>query len=122
VASGGGIRWEGDLNEARLQLIGPKIKRAMVVASAKTAAEGEAWMKSSAKWRDQTGNARNGLGGQSVVTTNKVATVFYHTVPYGIWLEVRWDGKYAVIGPAVERFAPRMMGLVAKLAFTQGGS
>ncbi len=115
-----GIRWEGDLNEQRLQQIGPQIKRAMVAAAMKVAPEGEAWMKSNATWRDQTGNARNGLRGQAIVSKNRVAVVFSHSVPYGIWLEVRWDGKYAVLVPAVERFAPRTMELVARLAFSKG--
>jgi hypothetical protein len=115
-----GFRWEGDLNEQRVQQIGPHIKRAMVAASAKVAPEAEAWMKSNAKWTDRTGNARNGLGAKSVVNKNQVAIVLYHSVPYGIWLEVRWDGKYAVINPAVEHFAPRYVALVAALAFKKG--
>jgi hypothetical protein len=114
------FRWEGDLNEQRLQQIGPHIKRAMVAAAGKVAPEGEAWMKANAKWTDRTGNARNGLGGDVRVTKNSVAIVFYHSVPYGIWLEVRWDGRYAVIRPAVERFAPRAMELVARLTFSGG--
>ncbi len=118
--SGSGFRWEGDLNEQRLQQIGPNIKRAMVAAAGKTAPEAEAWMKENARWTDRTGNARNGLGADVRVSSNKVAVIMYHSVPYGIWLEIRWDGRYAVIGPAVERFAPRMVDLVAKLAFKKG--
>lgn len=120
ATGGGGFRWEGDLNEQRLQQIGPTIKRAMVAAATKVAPEGESWMKANANWRDQTGNARNGLGGRTSISKNKVAIIFYHSVPYGIWLEVRWDGRYAIILPAVERFAPRTMELVAKLAFRKG--
>ena len=117
MAGGGGFRWEGDLNAQRLQQIDPLVRRAMAAAATKVAPEGEAWMKANAKWRDQTGNARNGLGGSAKISSDSVAVVFYHSVPYGIWLEVRWDGRYAIIMPAVERFAPRMLELVAKLVF-----
>lgn len=114
------IRWEGNLNEQRIQQIGPSIKRAMVAAAGRTATQGEAWMRTNAKWTDRTGNARNGLRGTSRVSTNKVAVVFSHSVPYGIWLEVRWDGRYAIIEPAVAHWAPKMMDLVARLAFSEG--
>jgi hypothetical protein len=115
------FHWEGDLNEQRIQQIGPTIKRAMVAAAGRTAPQAEAWMKSNARWTDRTGNARNGLTARSVVSTNSVKVVLSHSVPYGIWLEVRWDGKYAIIEPAIQEWAPRMMELVARLAFTKVG-
>jgi hypothetical protein len=113
------FRWEGDLTEQRIQQIGPTIKRAMVAAAGKTAPQAESWMKTNARWTDRTGNARNGLTARSVISTNSVKVVLSHSVPYGIWLEVRWDGKYAIIEPAIREWAPRMMDLVARLAFTR---
>jgi hypothetical protein len=115
-----GIRWEGDLTEQRFQQIGPNIKRAMVAAANRTAPQAESWMRSNASWVDRTGNARNGLQAQVQVSTNSVAIVLNHSVPYGIWLEVRWSGRYAIIGPAIQEFAPKFVGLVAQLAFKRG--
>jgi hypothetical protein len=77
-------------------------------------------MKQDAKWIDRTSNARNGLGARAVSGGGRIAVVLYHSVPYGIWLEVRWDGKYAVIEPAIARFAPLLMDMVAALAFDKG--
>lgn len=110
------FRWRGDL-EGNLKTMGLQNKRAMVVAGNAIAAESQAYMRSNANWQDQSGNARNGLKAQTIVAKNLVAVVLYHSVPYGIWLEVRWSGKYAIIMPTVEVMAPRYMALVAKMMF-----
>lgn len=114
------FRWEGDLKPQRFDQMGLNIKRAMVAAAGKTATEAQGWMRANAKWRDQTGNARNGLGTEVQTSKNNVRVILYHSVPYGIWLEVRWDGKYAIIQPAILHHAPRMMNLIAKLIFKDG--
>lgn len=111
------ISWEGDLTEQRVQQIGPTIKRAMVAAARRSAPQIEGWMRSNAKWIDRTGNARSGLGAEVQVSTNTVAIVLFHSVPYGIWLEVRWSGRYAIIEPAIIEWAPKYVDMVARLAF-----
>lgn len=114
------MTWEGDLTEERIRQIGPATKRAMVAAANRTAPQAESWMRSKASWTDRTGNARSGLRAQVQVSTNSVAIILSHSVPYGIWLEVRWSGRYAIIGPAIQEFAPRYAGLVAAMAFKKG--
>lgn len=111
------MSWEGDLTEQRIQQMGPMIKRAMVAAASRTAPQAEGWMRSNARWIDRTGNARNGLRATTQISTNQVAVVLSHSVPYGIWLEVRWSGRYAIIEPAINEFAPRMIALVGRLVF-----
>lgn len=84
----------------------------------------ENWMKTNAKWTDQTSNARNGLAARYAGASKGVHTmVLFHQVPYGIWLEVRWEGKYAVILPAVQEFGPRVMKTVESILnkFPGGG-
>jgi hypothetical protein len=61
----------------------------------------EGYMKQNASWEDQTGNARNGLTAKPFITPTNVGIDLFHTVPYGIWLETRWSGKYAVIVPTI---------------------
>jgi hypothetical protein len=34
--------------------------------------------------------------------------VFFGSMPYNIWLEVRWSGKYAIIGPVMNSVVPRL--------------
>jgi len=43
----------------------------------------------------------------------------FHTVPYGIWLEVRWEGRYAIISPTLRvqgrAFMTYLRGLFGRL-------
>lgn len=110
------FRLEGNM-AAKLNQFGPKVKRGMVAAANYTAPRAEAWMKTNAKWTDRTGNARNGLGASVQVSTNRVAIVLYHSVPYGVFLEVRWGGRYAVIEPAMAQFGPEFVNAIQRLTF-----
>lgn len=116
ASSGADIHWEGDLT-ARVNQMGPKIKRGMVAAANYVAPQAEAFMKENAPWTDRTGAARNGLGAQVEVSTNKVAIILYHTVPYGVFLEVRWGGKYAIIEPTMAAAGPLFVEALGRLVF-----
>jgi hypothetical protein len=76
----------------------------------------EEWMRTNAPWTDRTGNARSGLGS----TTEHVPKV-HHTVvlfgrvPYQIWLEVRFAGRYAIILPAILDQGTKLMKTMTKL-------
>ena len=73
-------------------------------------------MKTNARWTDRTGNARNGLG-YKVTWEPKVlhAIHLFHRVSYGIFLETRWAGRYAIILPTIQQFGPDTMRLLDKL-------
>jgi hypothetical protein len=72
-------------------------------------------MRTNAPWVDRTGNARNGLFAEHQKTPMVVhRLVLYHTMPYGIWLEIRWSGRYAVIGPTMLEVAPELSIVVAE--------
>lgn len=70
----------------------------------------EQWMRENAGWEDRTGAARDGLKA-SVERTKllEYQLTVYHSVDYGIWLEVRWNGRYAILQPAVEHWGPFLM-------------
>lgn len=110
------IRWEGDLT-TKINQFGPQVKRGMVAAANWSAPQIESFMKQNARWTDRTGNARNGLRAKVQVSHNKVAIVCYHSVPYGVWLEVRWGGKYAIIQDALKYGTPLFATAVARLVF-----
>lgn len=75
-------------------------------------------MRTNATWTDRTGNARNTLGAKHVATPMvRHQLILYHTMPYGIWLEVRWSGKYAVIGPTMIEISPDLSRLVAAAVY-----
>lgn len=71
------------------------------------------YARTNAPWTDRTGNARNGLFAQYVgpgMQFNDRHTIrLYHTMPYGIWLEVRFAGEYAIIYPTIIHEGERIM-------------
>jgi hypothetical protein len=83
--------------------------------------KGVSEMRTNAKWSDRTGNARNGLGATVYDTDKYIDLVFYHRVPYGVFLEVRWSGKYAIIGPTMASVAPRLAAMVSQAILDNGG-
>ncbi len=69
----------------------------------------ENWMKNNATWTDRTGAARNGLAARFYSDQDGRGIVLFHQVPYGIWLEVRFSGRYAIINPALQTWGPQIM-------------
>lgn len=97
-----------DLSPALRELF-PKIDAAVDLVFDVAEARAETEMRTNAPWRDRTGNARAGL----MATHNKEPMqyhelVLYHSMPYGIWLEVRWSGRYAIIGPTMFRLGQEL--------------
>lgn len=77
-----------------------------------------------APWTDRTGNARNGLFAQynGDLTGDRHVIRLYHTMPYGIWLEIRWSGKYAIIVPTIQSEGQRILSGMTKLIEKSGFS
>lgn len=75
-------------------------------------------MKTGARWTDRTGNARAGLVADTAndVTRGHFELVMASMASYGIWLEIRWSGKYAIVGPVMEQIAPRLAQMIADTA------
>lgn len=69
----------------------------------------ENWMRANAPWTDRTGNARRALH-TDYDEAGRVFTLWIaHGMDYGIYLELRFAGQYAIIGPAIDHFAPQIM-------------
>jgi hypothetical protein len=64
------------------------------------------WMRENAVWTDRTGNARQSLHTAVEVLATQIAIHLAHGVTYGVSLELRNSGRYAIIGPALDEFAP----------------
>ncbi len=76
----------------------------------------EAHMKVAAPWTDRTGNARSGLFAKAGHEKGKRHWIdLGHRVPYGIWLEIRWGGKYSIVFPTLVMFGPKIMKTMNKL-------
>lgn len=72
--------------------------------------------KVNAPWTDRTGNARNGLSvevGWVPLVSHSIR--LFHRVTYGIFLETRWGGRYAIILPTIRLYGRDTMRLLNKL-------
>lgn len=67
------------------------------------------YMRTNAPWEDQTGAARDGLTAETARDGLDFVMVLYHTVDYGIWLEIKHSGQYAIIIPTLEMMGPEIM-------------
>jgi len=68
----------------------------------------EDYAKDNAPWTDRTGDAREGLTAEVSRDGEAVVLELYHTVEYGLWLEVIQSGEYAIIMPTLEAMAPEV--------------
>jgi hypothetical protein len=75
----------------------------------------EAYMRTNAKWTDQTGNARSNLFTAVKHEGTTHSMVLSHGVPYGIWLEIRFAGRYSIVLPAWLAATVELKMLLSKL-------
>lgn len=85
------------------------------------ALKGMGYLKTDAPWTDRTGAARTGLhtsvggfargaDGRFISGSNTEHVItFAHSVNYGIWLEVKYSGRDAVIMPTVLKTGGELM-------------
>lgn len=116
MANRASITFKGDLF-GNIDQMDAKIRGAMAASGKLMEQEGVAYMRSNAPWQDQTGNARNGLSGSTEVSGDSVSVVYFHQVPYGIWLEVANSGRYQIIAPTIQVMGPRWFNLLRSMIF-----
>jgi hypothetical protein len=76
------------------------------------------YAETNAPWTDQTGDARGHLQAAVTWSDKDHFTIFLghgEDIAYGVWLEVRWGGKYAIIVPTIMAFAPQLGGRIRTL-------
>ena len=78
----------------------------------------EVYARTNAPWTDRTTKARRGLrgyAGASPLRRDCWCAAIQHgeDVHYGVWLENRWNGRYAIIGPTQQAFTHRVGEIVA---------
>lgn len=71
----------------------------------------ETYAKTKAPWTDRSTNARSGLTstyrGEISSSGARFEIDIFHRVPYGIWLELKYNGKFSIIGKTVNSEGPR---------------
>lgn len=79
------------------------------------AAKTEFFMKTNARWTDRTGNARSGLYTATKKEGNRFSMLLSHTAHYGIWLEVRFSGRYEIIRPGIRYTVKELPRLLSRI-------
>lgn len=67
------------------------------------------WMKAHAPWTDRTGNARQSIYARVYRGPHSATLEFGHLMAYSIYLEVKNAGRFAIVAPTVDHFAPEIM-------------
>lgn len=106
--------WNASTLTTNMSSVPKKLERLIVAAVEYHATRGEAYMRINAKWKDRTSNARNSLNTSTIHSGSSHSIVFAHGMPYGIWLEVRFAGRYAIIGRSVNATGAALMGTLNK--------
>lgn len=107
--------WKSDTLTKNLNNFDKRFDKAVIAAVEFTATRGEAYMRKSARWTDQTSNARTGLHTVPEHEATQHRIIFSHSVNYGIWLETRFSGRYAIILPSVLKNGQDLMRILNKL-------
>lgn len=88
-------------------------------AAREQAREIDAWLGPNAPWRDRTGMARRGLSAWVDETTGPIGTIIIshdQTLDYVIWLEIANQGRYSIIRPALDYWAPKTQAVLQGMA------
>ena len=110
-----GVVWTKNTLRIGLDEFSPKLDARISVLVDRQADVGTSQMKTGAPWTDRTGNARATLKGDA---KHKVAVheiILHGGMSYQIYLETRFGGKYAIIGPTVPRLGRQTMALAQGL-------
>ncbi|HEU5091127.1 MAG TPA: hypothetical protein VFT30_00490 [Nitrospira sp.] len=112
---GWGFAWQGlAAIAANIEQYAEETDEGLGRACERMAEDMVAYAKTNAIWKDHPGeheDARQSI--QAVVIKEPDGTWSIYlghgkNVYYGIWLEVRWGGRYAIILPTVYKFAPQL--------------
>lgn len=114
--TGDHIEWEFTPTQLASNVLGHKerLLKAILDLARVFAARIQSWARKNAVWTDRTSNARQGLFARAVPLAAGVAIVLFHTVDYGIWLEIANAGRFAIIMWALQaHYGPLMAALRA---------
>lgn len=97
-----GITWEGaETVEQNMRGYPRVVRRAIASVSRKHARKMGRYAKANAKWTDRTGEARKRLFAKVEINGESVIINLSHGVFYGLFLEIKNQGRFAIIWPTI---------------------
>lgn len=75
----------------------------------------ERYARTTARWKDQTGNARQGLHAKELVGNDKLGIILRHRMEYGYWLELAHGRKYKILEEALEANVGEFLSAIKEL-------
>ena len=111
------IRWEGvDTMLNNLESYERRVRFAVRQVALFWAARLESYAKENAPWTDRTANARQSLHTWvEDLSQDTVRLYLSHGVNYGIYLEVRWAARFAIIWPSIQRHLPEIRQMLQEI-------
>lgn len=94
-------RLDGSDVEKGLADLKKKVEAGLLIYGETVAKDFESYAKSNRPWTDRTGAARQRLNGYVEAILHGVRICIAHGVPYGIYLELAHEKKYAILEPTV---------------------
>lgn len=88
-----------------IDVFAARLEAALLIFADQEATQLQNYMKNNAKWTDRTGHARQSLTGTAYKSTPTEITIkLAHgsNVPYGVYLELAHEKKYAIIQPTIQ--------------------
>lgn len=117
VASGGPvIQFTGlDALAQSIQQHDQKVKRYIGAQFLRAEGEATTYAKQNAPWTDRSGNARAGLFAKASAVNGGEAfeLVMAHSMFYGIYLESRFSGKFAILMPTINYIGQLLINRIA---------
>lgn len=110
-----GLKLDTHRIEVNLEKLDRRIVLNIAGAMDFQATKTEFFMKTNAKWTDRTTNARTGLHTATKREGSRFFMLLSHTASYGIWLEVRFSGRYAIIRPGLRYTVKELPRLLKKV-------
>lgn len=92
-----------------IELYGARVMTAVHAVANQIATQAQNDMRQNAAWTDRTGIARGGLFSTAQRASEDVVILYLShgtAVWYGVFLETRYAGKYAIIIPTMQRILP----------------
>jgi hypothetical protein len=94
--------------QGRLRVLPQQVERVALRVFTAWAPRLQDWMRANHLWTNRTGAAERGLTARAESGGGQVRLIVAHSVTYGLWLEVRWQGRFAILEPAIRQFWPQI--------------